>query len=78
MILYRLQITAGPDWMTAWFTTVAEGRRELAACEKRKTEARLDKIDVPTDKEGLAWAMNLADANQMNFEGDLIARTKEN
>jgi hypothetical protein len=80
MILYRLQIADDQDWINAWFTTAAEGKTELVACGKRNKEARLDKIDVPTDKEGLAWAMNMADANQMNFEGDLVARTtsKEN
>lgn len=76
MILYRIQIEDGPDWINLWVTTAAQGRKELVACEQRQKVARLDKIDVPTDKEGLAWAMNMADTNQMNFEGDLIARTK--
>lgn len=77
MILYRLQIAEGPDWINAWFTTMAEGKQTLRACQKRGVEARLDRIDVPTDKEGLAEAMNLADANYMNYEGERVARTKE-
>ena len=76
MIIYRVQVSVGTEWMNVWMATLDEGQKELAIFDG-DYEARLDKVYVMTDREGLAAAMNLADANHTNFEGELIARTKQ-
>lgn len=73
MILYRVQVFIGTDWETLWTSTKAEAQDALDSFEGEH-EARLDKIEVPTNREGLAEALNRADANHMNFEGELVAR----
>ena len=76
MIVYRVQAFIGTDWVSIWTATLTEGRKELANFEGEH-EARLDKIDVPPGRNELAAALNLADANHMNFEGELVARTEQ-
>ena len=68
MILFRTQVFIGTDWCTIWDTTQAKGKDTLASFDGEH-EARLDKMDVPNDKAGLAEALNRADANHMNWDG---------
>ena len=76
MIVYRVQIVVGTEWMNVWCASLDEGRKELKNFEG-EYEARLDKIDVPPGREWLVTALNLADANHTNFEGELVARTEQ-
>ena len=76
VVVYRVQVSVGTEWMNVWMATLDEGQKELAIFDG-DYEARLDKVYVMTDREGLAAAMNLADANHTNFEGELVARTKQ-
>lgn len=77
MIVYRIQIYVGTEWLNVWSPRLAEAKRELASFEKSGHEARLDQIEVGSGREGLCQLLNLADANHMNLEGKLIARTSQ-
>lgn len=74
MICYRVQAFIDTDWVNSWCPTLAEAKSVLKDCARQGWRARLDKVDVPTSREGLCAALNLADANHLNFTGELIAR----
>jgi len=75
MLIYRVQVYVETEWLNVWHPTTVEARKELATWEKEGYEARLDQIEVGAGREGLCRLLNLADANHMNLEGKLIART---
>lgn len=75
MILYRVQVVTVDDdsWMTEWYPSqsVAKQRaRMLAEAYHDSPLPKIDRVNVPTSKEGLCWAMNHADMHRMNFEGE--------
>lgn len=73
MIVYRLQQFPDTDaWCNEYFATQAEGKAALRKCDDIR--ARLDKVDVPTDKAGLVAFLNVRDANHMNQPCELVAR----
>lgn len=75
MIVYRLQSFPGsPDWANEWHPTKEAGEAALKAATAAELPARLDKIDVPSGREALCEFLNLAGANHMNQNGELIAR----
>ena len=77
MIVYRIQVYVGTEWLNIWLPKLAGARTELASFEKSGYAARLDQIEVGAGREGLCNLLNLADANHMNLAGDLIARTSQ-
>jgi hypothetical protein len=77
MIVYRIQVHIGTEWLNIWLPTSAEAKKELATFEKSDHAARLDQIEVGPGREGLCRLLNLADANHMNLEGKLVARTSQ-
>lgn len=67
MILYRLQSYPGTDdWANEWHPTAEDGKRALRKATESELPARLEKIDVPTGREGMCEFLNTADANHMN------------
>lgn len=77
MIVYRIQVYVGTEWLNVWHPTVTEAKKDLATFERAAYPARLDQIDVGPGRESLCMLLNLADANHMNLEGELIARTSQ-
>jgi hypothetical protein len=78
VIVYRIQVHIAGDWLNIWFPLLGGpngANAELAKFERDDFEARLDQIEVGAGREGLCRLLNLADANHMNLEGELIART---
>lgn len=79
MKLLRLTIFGSPDteddWMALWFTSQSEAEDYLAI-DVNGTEAILESVEVPTSKEGLACAMNAADASFMAWPGQRIKTYK--
>jgi hypothetical protein len=77
MIVYRVQVYIGTEWLNIWHPIRTEAKKELATWEREDYQARLDQIEVGPGREGLCMLLNLADANHMNLEGTLIARTSQ-
>ena len=77
MIVYRIQVYVGIEWLNIWLPRLAEARKELVGWEKGGYAARLDQVEVGAGREGLCALLNLADANHMNLEGRLLARTSQ-
>ena len=70
MIQYRLDVqhpVSTQQWSVEWFTTKDEARVEFLKAHGNGADATVCRTDVPTDKAGLAEAMNLAGANLTNW-----------
>ena len=77
MILYRTQAHTGLDWLSEWFGTLIEAEAKLDALAEHGREGYIDQVDVPTNREGLIFALNHADAHRMNFPGKELFRLTE-
>jgi hypothetical protein len=75
VIVFRIQVHIAGDWLNIWIPWLGGAEANLVSWEKDGYEARLDQIDVGAGREGLCRLLNLADANHINLEGELIART---
>ena len=74
MIVYRTQASSGDEWVTHWQPTVGAARktaRELVAAGF--TDPHVDRVDVPSGREGLVLALNHATAHRMNWDGEPVA-----
>lgn len=68
MILYRLTRYSTDDgWAVQWETTKDAARREFLKSHKAGIEAIVHRTDVPTDKVGLAEALNRSLDNPVNW-----------
>ena len=63
--------------VTEWTGTLIEAEAKLDAVGKLGLEGHVDQVEVPTDKAGLLFAMNHADAHRMNYPGKELFRLKE-
>lgn len=69
MILYRIVTFSNSEksWTVQWETTKDDARREFLKFHKAGIETVVYRTDFPTDKAGVALAMNMAHANPMNW-----------
>ena len=72
MILYRLQASDGETWYTLWFPTLATAKATEKDFDQTVFEVKIDKIDIPSGRDGLALALNNAEVNRMNWPGEEI------
>jgi len=77
MILYRTQAHTGLDWLSEWSGTLIEAEAKLDELAELGLEGHIDQVDVPTNRDGLIFAMNHADAHRMNYPGKELFRLKE-
>lgn len=76
MISYRITIfdKHGDEqqWQTVWFVTKADAMSAFSDIAKSNKDAQLDKMDFPTDKASLVWALNASHNNPQNFPGEKL------
>lgn len=70
MILYRVQAHLGNTWSTQWLLTLADARAE--AKDLAEFDRHIDKIEIPTGREGIMLALNNADVNRVNWPGEPV------
>ena len=74
MIVYRVQASSGETWATQWEPTIDAARktaRGIAAAGF--ADVHIDKLDVGTGREALVEALNHADTNRINWDGEEVA-----
>lgn len=66
MIVYRIQVSEGKDWLITWVAESASARRLAKQIAKAKTDAviYLDKVEVISGRKGICEALNTATMNR--------------
>lgn len=78
MIVYRIQATTGDGWVNTFEPLKADAiraGRELAEIYDEPGAVHVDAVNVPDGREGIASALQLADANRMNWPGEEVWRS---
>lgn len=83
-LLYRVQALPVPDdddpetptWLSAWFATKKEALEHHKECLSIGWYVRTSEHHVPSDRESLCMALNLANVNFSVWEGETV-RTDE-
>lgn len=71
MIAYRVQASTGETWATHWETNAAAARKTARGMiAAGMVDVHVDRVDVPTGREGIVEALNHADANRINWDGE--------
>lgn len=74
MILYRVQAInpeAG-EWSTVWVSTQAIAKQTAKDFDTETYEVKIDKIDIPSGRDGLVLALNHAEVNRINWPGEEV------
>lgn len=74
MIVYRHSLDKAD--VVQFYATQQEAIRAFQGTERDSLPSRIVKLDVPTDKEGLVMALNLALAHPDHWSGEIIRRSK--
>lgn len=70
-MLYRVQASTGPDWVTEWAPRQDQARALVRDLEEAGfADVQVDKMEVPTSREGLALALNRSQDNRTNWPGE--------
>lgn len=75
MIVYRQHNEAEGDGV-AFFATKQEAKEAFDRSEKDGIPTRVEKLDLPTDKEGLLWALNTLMLHPDHWPGVPVYRPK--
>jgi hypothetical protein len=79
VILYRVQAVypVAEDWATIWAATLAAAKAVAKDFEDSHfVEVTIDKVKIPSGRDGQVDALNHAEVNRINWPGEEIWKSK--
>jgi len=72
MIVYRIQVSKGKEWIVQWEPLLAEAKRSFTTYLRAGYEVHLDKIEILSSRDDIAAALNHAQVNRINWPGEQV------